>query len=136
MSTTVIDLMRADGAIVSIEVEASSAPPWTITVRGGGFDERSFSADDLFKALVKWRQEIDAQGSRLLCAGARLDVTPSGMSRTMGGARKAYIIKIGQPATMKVDIFDHADAAQVATVSEQQRFADEWIASLRAKLET
>jgi hypothetical protein len=129
-----IDLLHADGTIESCEVWASTAPPWTVTVRSAGFDEQSFGADDLFNALIKWRREIDAQGSKLLCAGARRDVTPSGMSRSMGGARKAYVIKIGQPATIKVDIFDHADATEVVTVDEQKRFADQWFASLRAKL--
>ena len=57
----------------------------------------------------------------LLCAGARPDIFPSGMSRGMGDGRKAYITRLGQPAlrTGLVDIFDDAELDAVRTIEEQ-----------------
>lgn len=85
-----------------------------------------------FEALNNMRLKLEKKGIRLLCAGARKDLFPSGMSRSMGGGRKAYLLKMGEPAKMDslVDIFDSAPVETVGTVDEQQRFYNDWIDSI------
>ena len=81
------------------------------------------------------RKQLEGAGFRLLCAGARRDAYPSGMARSMGGARKAYIFELGKPATELVDIFAEAQPEQVGTMDEQQRFRQQWMTSLREKMQ-
>jgi hypothetical protein len=95
---------------------------------------RIIEGNDLFDALINLRKELEGKGVRLLCAGARRDAFPSGMARSMGGARKAYIFELGKSATELVDIFADAVPDQVCTVDEQQRLRQQWIASLREKM--
>src|SRR4051794_8095008 len=99
-----IKLRANDGEISTVEVIISSRP-WTIDVPGSN---RTYRGDDLFEALIAFRHELESEGAFLLCNGSRVDVFPSGMSRTMGGGRIAYIIRLGHPATETVDIFDEA----------------------------
>jgi len=100
-------------------------------------DDRKFGAieavgNGAFDALKKIRLNLEAKGVRILCAGARKDLFTSGMSRSMGGGRKAYLLKMGEPAKMDslVDIFDSAPVETVGTVDEQQRFYNDWIDSI------
>jgi hypothetical protein len=88
--------------------------------------------DGEFKALIELRRELSKVGLVPLCAGARRDVFPSGMSRSMGGGRKAYVTKPGLRPNSKdlVDIFDE-DHDNIAGVDEQAAFHREWIDSLR-----
>lgn len=125
------------GGLERCEVIPSGASPWRLTVSGIGEVQREFCGDDLFDALTALRSEFEARGCRLLCAGARVDVFPSGMSRSMGGGRKAYVTKLGKPTgeTSLVDIFDYAEPNLVGTVEEQQEFRKRWIASLRERVQ-
>jgi hypothetical protein len=92
----------------------------------------SFSETDLYKAMQTLREYLEARGCQLLCVGARRDVVPSGMSRSMSGGRKAYVVRIGKPATDLVDIFDYAEPGLVVgTVKAQRDYVDAWFASLR-----
>lgn len=134
MNAIDLHLMNPDGSLTVLEVSPTSTPPWALTVNGGDFHERRFVGDDLFGALIALRQDLEQRGGKLLCAGARRDVYPSGMSRSMGGARQAYFIKLGEPATVLVDIFDRADASDVGTIDEQSAYKARWAASLREKL--
>lgn len=135
MNAIGLDLLSPDGSVTALEVSPTSSPPWTLTVNGGGFHERVFAGDDLFGALIALRREMERRGGRLLCAGARRNVYPSGMSRSMGGARQAYVLKLGEPATVLVDIFDRADVSDVGTIDEQSAYKTRWAASLKEKLE-
>jgi hypothetical protein len=91
---------------------------------------RAADASDVFECLCRLRTELDREGIRLCCNGARLNVWPSGMARDMGGGSKAYVLQIGRRATIDdlVDIFDSAPIEDVATVEEQRRFAEKWLA--------
>ena len=73
-------------------------------------------AVEAFNAIQALRQYLEAKGYRLLCVGARPDVVPSGISRSMGGGRQAYFIRSGKQATELIDIFDYAEPALVGTV--------------------
>jgi hypothetical protein len=120
----------ADGSVAEIAVEFSTHEPWIIWVSGLGTGACEFTGGDLFEALVALRTELERAGKRLICAGARIDSFPSGMSRSMGGGRRAYITRLGAPATETVDIFDTTSSDSVGTVSEQKAFHDQWVRSL------
>lgn len=129
-----IRLIRANQEGSTLYVEPAYSFPWKLRVFGEGLNGDEFVGDSLFDALTALRLHFEAQGSRLICAGARRNVYPSGMARSMGSARKAYMMEIGYPATVLVDIFDRADPEEVGTVNEQLQFRQLWIASLREKL--
>ena len=80
-----IKVLLPDGATEHGVISPSSGPPWTLTFSGLGMVDQPFSGADLFDALIALRRRLEDLGCRLLCAGARRDVYPSGMSRTMGG---------------------------------------------------
>lgn len=87
------------------------------------------SGDDLFDAMRALRVQLESRGLLLMCAGARVDAWPSGMSRDMSRARRVYINRIGQPSQNHVDIFAECDADQVGTVEAQQKHYDSWVKS-------
>jgi hypothetical protein len=130
--TRTIKAQRPDGGIEQSSIEIAQSPQWRLVFSGVGFRNLEFSNGDLFDAFTSLRVALEEIGVRLLCAGARADVFPSGMSRDMGGGRKGYITKLGQPALRcdLVDIFDHCDAQFIGKVSDQQAFHKKWAASL------
>ena len=87
---------------------------------------------ELFSALVDIRRKLDSRRILLLCAGARLDVYPSRMSRQARYGRNAYALTLGQPATREnmTDIFASALVAQIATPEAQLGFYESWLVSL------
>jgi len=125
----------ADGTIVEFAVDVSQGEPWRIEFAGFEGARRRFEAADLFEALRAMREDLERDGYRLLCAGARPDVAASPMSRQMGGGRKAYVMRLGQPAATAdlIDIFDDAAPAAVGTVAEQRAYFAAWTRSLRAQ---
>ena len=93
----------------------------------------SFSAEgnDLFEALQIARNEASKVGLTLLCNGARLNVYPSPMMRSMGGAAMAYTLTLGEQAQRKniVCIFDNTEET-ISTPKEQDEFYQRWLKSL------
>lgn len=127
-------ILNPDGSIHCGVFRTSVNPPWKLTFSGAGVVEQVFEGSDLFEALTALRVQLENKGFRLLCAGARRDVCPSGMSRSMGGGRKAYVFEIGKSAKELIDIFEDALPNQIATVEEQFLFRQEWMKSLREKI--
>ena len=86
-------------------------------------------ASDVFECLSRVRAQLDKDGVRLCCNGARLNVWPSDLGRDMGEGLTAYDLQIGRPASLKdlVDIFDPAPIETIATVEEQRRFSEKWL---------
>ncbi len=109
------------GAGVNGSLTIAAEPPWTLRLAVNG---REFSAQesDLFECLVTVRRQLERDGSRICCLGARPDVFPSGMGRQMGGGRRAYRHHPGRRPTRDdlVDIFDPADCEDVVMVQEQE----------------
>ncbi|HSS97469.1 MAG TPA: hypothetical protein VLK33_10585 [Terriglobales bacterium] len=129
--TKTIKARRADGTIEECSIQIIQSPHWKLIFSGAGLQEKEFLDCDLFESFISLRKELEGVGIQLLCAGARSDVFPSGMSRDMGGGRKAYITKLGCSPTRAdlVDIFAYSDHPSVGTVSEQQIFHTKWISS-------
>lgn len=125
----------SDGSIKECLVEYDQTAPWRLRLFGLNLKQREFEGTDLFEALVALRRELEAVNAQLLCAGARPDVFPSGMSRAMGDGRKAYITRPGQPAfrTDLVDILDDAELDAVGTIEEQTAFHERWVEALRQR---
>ena len=86
-----------------------------------------------FNILRLIRLRLEANGVVLLCIASRVDVYPSGMSRSMGGGRRAYKLKLGQQARKEdiVDIFEFADPSKIGSVEDQHNYFREWAKSLR-----
>jgi hypothetical protein len=122
-----------DGALMELRVEASEDEPWQLEFRGLDGVVHQYRATDLFRAFRDMREDLERKGVQLLCAGARPDVTPSAMSRSMGGGRKAYVVRQGKQASMAdlVDIFDYAELAIVGSVEQQRDYFETWARSLR-----
>jgi hypothetical protein len=121
-----VKLEYRDGSVQDSTLVVSTAPPWNICLASEGPEARQFEGTDLFAALIALREHLESQGVRLLCQGARRDVHPSGMSRSMGGGRKAYIVRLGPSAEQAciVDIFDYAPPDLIASVEEQRSYAE------------
>lgn len=130
-----INVMLSDRVIQECSIEYMDAYPWILKCFGLELKQHIFEGNDLFESLTAFRQELESQGIQLLCAGARPDVYPSGMSRGMGGGKKAYITRLGQPALNNdlIDIFDYTEPDKVGTIDEQWAFHERWIAALRTR---
>jgi hypothetical protein len=134
--TVVVKVRLQDGSVRDCKLSFSSTPPYTLRLSGVDLSEAGFEGRDLFEAMVMLRKELESRGALLLCAGARTDVFPSGMSRSMSGGRKAYVTKLGFPTGRKdiIDIFDAADPKDVGTVEQQALFREEWIRLLQERV--
>ncbi|HXR90220.1 MAG TPA: hypothetical protein VN750_08055 [Steroidobacteraceae bacterium] len=128
----IVKVQLSDGKVVEYTIELATGLPWKLIVQGIDRDgQKEFVADDLFDAQLLLREELEAAGALLLCAGARSDVFPSGMSRSMSGGRKAYMMQLGKSPSRSdlVDIFSYAEPGVVGTVRQQQQFHQKWIES-------
>jgi hypothetical protein len=128
---TIVKFQLANRSIVDCIVEISLAPPWELAISGPGPVIGKFRGEDLFEALITLRAELEKTGQKILCSGSRVDVFPSGMSRSMAGGRKAYVMELGLPATELVDILDYADPESIGSIEQQRQFHQEWIKSIK-----
>ena len=128
-----IKVRLGDGTIKECAIVISSCPAWKLAFSGIELPVSDFIGEDLFEALFALRSALEQNGAQLLCAGSRPEVFPSGMSRSMGGGRKAYVTRLGSPALKSdlVDIFEYAGPEAVGTVAQQKAFHQKWAGSLR-----
>ena len=91
------------------------------------------TAHDYFSAMCAIRRVLEKEGGLLHCYGASRNVWASGMCRDMGAGMKAYKLRMGSHARISdlVCIFDTGPDISPATVDEQERFNQEWLASPR-----
>jgi len=125
----------SDGSVKELRLDVSvdmQCQLWQIELVNFEENTTCFRETDLYKAMQTLRLYLEARGFQLLCAGARPDVVPSGMSRSMGGGQQAYVIRPGKQATELVDIVDYAEPALVGTVQQQRDYVEAWRASIRA----
>jgi len=100
------------------------------------FNERTISgkSEDFFDALIQVRKTLEKENVFLLVYGASKNVWPSAMARSMGAGLRAYKMTMGKQA-LKVDlveVFASGTDVQPCTVAEQEKYKDEWFASLGA----
>lgn len=129
--TVSIEVLLPDGQIEPCLLRISTTPEG-ISISAGA-DEKEFIGEDVFDAFLALRRAFEEADCRVVCAGARLDTYPSGMSRSMGGGRKAYILEVGSTPRLSdiIDIFAPAEPSQVVTVDQQILFFREWAKSNR-----
>jgi hypothetical protein len=106
--------------------------PCILTFKSRQISELSVRGFDVFDNLCKLRKILEDENLQILCNGARVDVYPRGLARSMGGGYKLYILKMGKDNCREdlVKIFDVAESGKIGTVKEQFSFYQEWIKSL------
>lgn len=89
---------------------------------------------DFFEALIEVRKTLEKENILLLVYGASKNVWPSGMGRSMGAGLRAYKMTMGKQALREdlVDIFGSGPDVQPATIAEQEKYKNDWFASLGA----
>jgi hypothetical protein len=121
-----------DGSLKVLRLVVSEAEPWVIEYQDFDGTRHRLEGLDLFGGLQQLCADFEALGCQVVCAGARPDVRPSGMSRSMSGGRKAYVLQLGHQARREdlVDIFSPAEPNQVGTVAQQKAHYRKWLESL------
>ncbi len=108
------------GLLVGVDVPGTALGDSTFGYDGGG---RMTSRADAsgFDSLTSPRGALKAEGLLICIEDARADVYPSGMSRQMGGGRRAYRHVSGRRPDRAdlVDIFDAACCHDVVSVDDQ-----------------
>ncbi|MBT2383504.1 hypothetical protein [Streptomyces sp. ISL-11] len=117
-----IDCVRDGRVLESIEVKASSEPPYELAVRRDGGDEVVYPGDNLFACLINLRRDLERDGILLCCQGARRDVINSGLQAQMTGGRFVYTSNALSRTVNEetVDILAPARPDEVVTVAEQR----------------
>ena len=116
-----LEVKRAGDAPIACSITIDCAADVSLKFSGPSLPAREYLSTDLFDALALLRDDLEALGYRSLCAGARIDVYPSGMCRSMAHGRKAYILKLGVRPTSAhlIDIFVGSTAENIgAAVAE------------------
>lgn len=111
----------------------AESPPWSMSLYlNNGLIADSDGAD-LFDALAGLRNKLAEQNMLIVCYGARRNVYPSSMSRSMGAGVMAYQLSLGKQArrTDMVNIFDKCDDSEIVTPEEQKAFYTLWLDSLK-----
>lgn len=93
------------------------------------------NAENYFTALQNLRSILEKQGVQICCNGAARNVYPSPMLLSMGDGYMAYKLFKGSNASMAnlVNIFDYDNSLEWCTVSEQRKFYQEWLDSLKGE---
>jgi hypothetical protein len=127
-----VQVLSPDGSTQPATADVTGEDNLNLVFQNDSLGRFEASESDLFEAMIKLRLWLEAQGYKLLCNGARLDVYPSRMARQMGAGFRAYKMTMGRPAEMndRVKILDPAPADTIATVAEQKLFYENWLNSI------
>jgi hypothetical protein len=83
---------------------------------------------DVFGALMKLREALDAEDVQVCCNGARRNAWASGMQAQMGRGRVVYLLSDEPGRPLQVGTLDDAPPDQVVRVEEQTEFYAGWLA--------
>ena len=120
-----LKIQNEKGFVIDAQIEyfCISWPNWTLNFTSPIIEKLSFTEGDLFECLTQLRLELAKYGYKPLCAGARLDVYPSGMARDMGDGLSVQVMSSEHTTDVKdvqhVSIFDYAQPDSIASVEEQ-----------------
>jgi hypothetical protein len=121
----ILKIQNEEGFVFDAKVEyfSISWSNWILEFTSPITEKLSFIGEDVFECLTQLRIELAKYGYKPLCAGARLDVYPSGMARDMGDGLSAQVIS-SEPTNdwediQHVSIFDYAEPDLIASVEEQ-----------------
>ncbi|GAB3105675.1 hypothetical protein G8770_08695 [Aestuariicella hydrocarbonica] len=123
---------KLNDSFIYSEFEYSIKPPWTLKITVANTFDFSCVAADLFEAFVKARKEASKINLYFLCNGARENVYPSPMMKSMAGGAIAYTLTIGQQARRNdtVKVFEETEE-EIASVEGQRQFYERWLTSLQ-----
>lgn len=127
-----IELKRIDGGRFAVQLSVESGDSCRISMAQPDADVRVFVGYDFWEAFTNLRVWAEENGLRVLCQGAKANLVLSGMSRSMGGGRKGYLVRIGHhtdPSCL-VDVLDSAHDDEVATIEKQEEFKRQWLESV------
>jgi hypothetical protein len=123
-----LKIQNEQGFVIDSQIEYSSSSwrKWTLEFKSPITEKLSFTEVDVFECLTQLRIELSKYGYKPLCAGARLDVYPSGMDRDMGNGLVAEVIS-SEPANdwkdvQHIGIFDYAEPDLIVSVEEQLNY--------------
>ncbi|WP_125514155.1 hypothetical protein [Streptomyces sp. WAC 01529] len=97
--------------------------PWRLRLESPDGVESTANGDNVFEALRSIRAELAPKGVTICCNGARVDVRPSGLSKSHGGWM-VYILHMRLPSTTRdlVPTFGRCPARLVGSVEEQDAY--------------
>jgi hypothetical protein len=109
----------------------STEEPWEISIAVPELFDFSACSHDLFEAFKILREKAENVNVKFMCNGARENVYPSPMMRSMGGGSVAYELTLGRQARRSdiVNIFDYTEEV-IVSVSAQESFYQKWLSSL------
>ena len=112
-----------------LQVTEGEYPELTVTLTA---PTRTWTATgfDVFEALMNLREQLDTEGIRLCCNGARRNAWASGMQRDMGQGRFVYVLDDEQSGRHQVETLADAPCEDVGTVHEQREYYAGWLARL------
>jgi hypothetical protein len=122
-----LKIQNREGEVFDAEVKYhGSKREWILEFISPITKKLSFNEGDVFECLTQLRLELAKYGCKPLCAGARIDVYPSGMARDMGNGLSAEVSS-SEPMNeherlQYVDIFDYAEPDLIASVEEQLNY--------------
>ena len=126
IESTVLPMLCPDGSKVKakVEWEAVKYGECRVSINCDGKVSEGRRID-YFDALEEARLPFEADGYRLLCYGASLNVFPSGMGRSCGLGMESYQFREKGPKGSKI-IFETSKDVIPATVREQRLFHLKW----------
>jgi hypothetical protein len=138
----ILKIQDKQGLILDGQVKyfSPSWPDWVLEFTSPITEKLSFTAQDVFECLTQLRVELAKYGYKPLCAGARLDVYPSGMARDMGSGLSAQVMSL-EPVNCwedveHVHIFDYAEPDTISSVEEQfSYYGSLWALSYELKIQ-
>src|SRR5437764_13739041 len=92
--TDAVKLAHADGRQIQCAVSYTDRAPYRMRLEGPGITDE-VQAPSLFECLMELRREHENAGWRFLCAGARVDAWPSGMSLDWSGGTRLTLLTRG-----------------------------------------
>jgi hypothetical protein len=122
-----IKIQNEKGLMFDAEIEYYPVSPlinkWAFEFTSPITKKLFFIDGDVFKCFSQLRLELAKHDLKVLCAGARIDVYPSGMSANMGGGVVAQVLSIDPTSegedVQLVNIFDYTEPDLIVSVEEQ-----------------
>lgn len=126
-----INTLTSDGHINEIVIRFDCVLCNEIEVNLGKERVKTFKGKDLFHCFQLINVFFYKKNIKILCNAARINVYPSGMSRSMSMGRKAYLLTFGKRVVPDdlVDILEFCESDFIATVKEQEEFHKNWLKS-------
>ncbi|MEM9547711.1 MAG: hypothetical protein AAGA77_17145 [Bacteroidota bacterium] len=123
-----IEADQKEKILISLKKQKGSCHLIHESILGSG----EFVKSDFFECLKALRYFLEKFNFLICCFGCRLDVYPSQLSRQMSGGIKAYILKLGEPASREdlINIFWPNSEEKISTIEEQEEYYKKWINSL------